>query len=111
LLGLKPESEYTERLLPRDYRAKGATRYKAMTLGVDEFMRRFLLHTLPSGLHRIRHYGLLANGNRKTCLASARELLGQPLELPLMPEAAEATRSPPFVCWHCGAASRAVHRS
>ena len=42
-------------------RAKGKTRCKAMTLGADEFMRRFLLHTLPSGLHRIRHYGLLAS--------------------------------------------------
>src|SRR5207344_2404033 len=52
----------------KDYRAKGHTRYKAMTLGADEFMRRFLLHTLPSGLHRIRHYGLLANGNRKASL-------------------------------------------
>jgi len=40
-------------------------------------MRRFLLHTLPGGLHRIRHYGLLANGNRKASLATARELLGQ----------------------------------
>lgn len=67
-------------------------------------MRRFLLHTLPSGLHRIRHYGLLANGNRKTCLASARELLGQALELPVMPDDADANRSAPsFVCRHCGA--------
>ena len=89
----------------KDYRAKGATRYKAMTLGADEFMRRFLLHTLPSGLHRIRHYGLLANGNRKASLASARELLGQALELPVMPDDADANRSAPsFVCRRCGAA-------
>jgi hypothetical protein len=44
----------------KDYRAKGKTRHKTMTLTTDEFMRRFLLHVLPSGFHRIRHYGLLA---------------------------------------------------
>ena len=46
----------------KDYRANGTTRHKTMTLAPQEFMRRFLLHTLPSGFHRIRHYGLLANG-------------------------------------------------
>ena len=46
----------------KDYRAKGKTRHKTMTLGAEEFMRRFLLHVLPGGFHRIRHYGLLANG-------------------------------------------------
>ena len=59
----------------KDYRAKGQTRYKAMTLSAEEFMRRFLLHVLPSGFHRIRHYGLLANGSRRANLALARELL------------------------------------
>ena len=59
----------------KDYRAKGKTRYKTMTLGADEFMRRFLLHVLPSGFHRIRHYGLLANAGRREQLAQARELL------------------------------------
>ena len=49
----------------KDYRAKGKTRYKAMTLSAEEFMRRFLLHVLPGGFHRIRHYGLLANGSRR----------------------------------------------
>ena len=49
----------------KDYRAHGSTRYKTMTLATEEFMRRFLLHVLPSGFHRIRHYGLLANANRK----------------------------------------------
>ena len=43
----------------KDYRAHGRTRYKTMTLATDEFTRRFLLHVLPSGFHRIRHYGLL----------------------------------------------------
>ena len=46
-----------------------------MTLGVDEFIRRFLLHVLPRGFHRIRHYGLLASSARKVSLAHARELL------------------------------------
>jgi hypothetical protein len=59
----------------KDYRRKGRVRYKRMTLTVDEFMRRFLLHVLPAGFHRIRHYGLLANTTRKDNLARARQLL------------------------------------
>ncbi len=59
----------------KDYRAKGRTRHKTMTLTADEFMRRFLLHVLPHGFHRIRHYGLLANAGRTDHLARARELL------------------------------------
>ena len=59
----------------KDYRATGKTRHKTMTLAADEFMRRFLLHVLPSGFHRIRHYGLLANAGRREHLARARELL------------------------------------
>jgi len=61
----------------KDYRAKG-NMHKTMTLGVDEFMRRFLLHVLPSGFHRIRHYGLFANAGRKANLAKARALLHVP---------------------------------
>jgi hypothetical protein len=60
----------------KDYRAKGGCRYGRMTLTVDEFMRRFLLHVLPRGFHRIRHYGLLANAARVENLAHARALLG-----------------------------------
>jgi hypothetical protein len=59
----------------KDYRAKGRCRYKTLTLTADEFIRRFLLHVLPSGFHRIRHYGLIANTTRKDNLARARELL------------------------------------
>ena len=59
----------------KDYRAKGQCRHKSMTLATDEFIRRFLLHVLPSGFHRIRHYGLIANTGRKENLARARELL------------------------------------
>lgn len=62
----------------KDYRAKGRSRYKLMTLAADEFIRRFLLHILPTGFHRIRHYGLFANGGRAENLARARELLDQP---------------------------------
>jgi len=59
----------------KDYRDKERVRHKTMTLTPDEFMRRFLLHVLPSGFHRIRHYGLIANTTRKDNLACARELL------------------------------------
>jgi hypothetical protein len=57
----------------KDYRANGKT--KVMMLAVDEFIRRFLLHTLPDGFHRIRHYGFLANGSRSDNLARCRRLL------------------------------------
>ncbi len=62
----------------KDYRAKGRQRYKTMTLTAHEFIRRFLIHVLPKGLHRIRHYGLFANGNRTDNIARARELLHAP---------------------------------
>ena len=90
----------------KDYRAKGKTRYKTMTLAANEFMRRFLLHVLPTGFHRIRHYGLIANAGRRNNLARARELLH------VVPEAAQPQQldvttgivEPTFVCPHCGAA-------
>ena len=56
-----------------------------MTLAVDEFIRRFLIHVLPSGFHRIRHYGLLANGGRADNIARARQLLNVP-EPPRQPD-------------------------
>jgi hypothetical protein len=59
----------------KDYRAKSDTRYKLMTLDADEFIRRFLIHVLPDGFHRIRHYGFLANANRADNIALARRLL------------------------------------
>ncbi|MEI9419452.1 IS91 family transposase [Mesorhizobium sp. Cs1321R2N1] len=59
----------------KDYRRNGADRQQVMTLATHEFIRRFLLHVLPRGFHRIRHYGLLAGGSRKDCLALARQLL------------------------------------
>jgi hypothetical protein len=57
----------------KDYRADGKT--KVMTLAADEFIRRFLLHALPDGFHRIRYYGFLANGGRSDHLARCRQLL------------------------------------
>jgi Putative transposase/Transposase zinc-binding domain len=59
----------------KDYRIDGPGRYKTMTVHPHEFIRRFLIHVLPKGLHRIRHYGLFANGQREANLAKARELL------------------------------------
>jgi hypothetical protein len=61
-----------------DYRAKADARYKLMTLDLDEFIRRFLIHVLPDGFHRIRHYGFLANGNRTNSIALARKLPAMP---------------------------------
>jgi hypothetical protein len=59
----------------KDYRRDGAARQQVMTLATDEFIRRFLIHVLPRGFHRIRHYGLLASTTRKESLARAREIL------------------------------------
>ena len=60
----------------KNYRCDGADRQQVMTLAADEFIRRFLLHVLPRGFHRIRHYGLLAASSRKTSIDLARKLLG-----------------------------------
>ena len=62
----------------KDYRVERAGRYKTMTLPVDEFIRRFLIHVLPGGFHRIRHYALFANGGRAENIARARQLLNAP---------------------------------
>jgi hypothetical protein len=59
----------------KDYRVDGRARSKTMTLATHEFIRRFLLHVLPSGFHRIRHYGFFANGQRRAAIARARQLL------------------------------------
>ena len=59
----------------KDYRENGRSRSKVMRLAAGEFMRRFLLHVLPDGFHRIRHYGLFANGHRAEKLALCRKLL------------------------------------
>jgi len=63
----------------KDYRIEGPDRYKVMTLATHEFIRRFLMHVLPAGFHRIRYYGLLATGKRTENLARARQLLMPPI--------------------------------
>jgi hypothetical protein len=63
----------------KDYRRDGQARYRTMTLAADEFIRRFLLHVLPKGFHRIRHYGLLASTGCKANIARARELIAAPV--------------------------------
>jgi hypothetical protein len=63
----------------KDYRRNGQARFQTMTLKPDEFMRRFLLHVLPKGFHRIRHYGLLASATCKANIARASELIATPL--------------------------------
>ena len=63
----------------KDYRLEGRERYQVMTLATHEFIRRFLMHVLPAGFHRIRYYGLLASGKRAENIARARELLTPPI--------------------------------
>ena len=60
----------------KDYRLKGAGRHTTMTLATSEFIRRFLIHVLPRGQHRIRHYGFYGNGNRAANIIRIRQLLG-----------------------------------
>jgi hypothetical protein len=84
----------------KDYRRPGADRQQIMTLATDEFIRRFLLHVLPRGFHRIRHYGLLAGGSRKDCLALARQLLAAAPPATNDPSAEPDNFRPPCPC--CG---------
>ncbi|MEN8761527.1 MAG: IS91 family transposase [Thiogranum sp.] len=95
----------------KDYRAKERVRHKTMTLAPDEFMRRFLLHVLPAGFHRIRHYGLIANTTRKDNLARARELLIDEKTIECMNAETDAVdaadggdATATYVCPDCGAA-------
>lgn len=88
----------------KDYRETGTARQKTMTLKTDEFMRRFLLHVLPSGFHRIRHYGLIANTGRRENLARARELLNLAPVEPKEIDAQNEVVTPTFICRDCGAA-------
>ena len=84
----------------KDYRIEGPERWKTMTVHPHEFIRRFLIHVLPKGFHRIRHYGLFANGNRTKSIAKARELLALAPPAP-EPDADEAPGA--------GRAARAAH--
>jgi Putative transposase/Transposase zinc-binding domain len=87
----------------QDYRSQGRDRYKLMTLATHEFIRRFLIHVLPGGFHRIRHYGLFASGSRAHNIARARELLNAPP--PTHADAVEASdgaEPPSHPCSCCG---------
>jgi hypothetical protein len=77
----------------KDYRRNGQARYRTMTLAADEFIRRFLLHVLPKGFHRIRHYGLLASAVCKANIARARGLIAAPTP-EVEPPAAQDTADP-----------------
>jgi len=96
----------------KDYRHKGRTRHKRMTLTASEFIRRFLLHILPAGFHRIRHYGLIANARRRENLAQVRALLihqgkVDPVVTDKSDRAAKAdsqiNEATLYLCRHCGA--------
>jgi hypothetical protein len=67
----------------KDYRIEGAERYKVMTLATDEFIRRFLMHVLPAGFHRIRYYGMLTSSKRADNVARAREQLALAPVIPI----------------------------
>ena len=84
----------------KDYRRDGIERQRIMTLCADEFIRRFLLHVLPKGFHRIRHYGLLASGGRKTNVARARVLLA--IAMPSKAQEPVQPRDPRPPCPCCG---------
>jgi Putative transposase/Transposase zinc-binding domain len=94
----------------KDYRVEGPGRYTTMTLATHEFIRRFLMHVLPKGLHRIRHYGLLAGGNRAANLARMRELLGMAAPEPeASPDAEPATpEAYAQLCPCCGGRMRII---
>ena len=88
----------------KDYRIEGPGRYTTMTLDVGEFIRRFLIHVLPKGFHRIRHYGLFASTNRAETIARVRKLLGlatpaAEAAVEIDPAAAQALAQP---CPCCG---------
>ena len=91
----------------KDYRQNRKT--KVMTLDADEFIRRFLLHTLPDGFHRIRHYGFLANGGRNDKIALCRQLLAV-RHTPADREAGEDTlvKCEIPTCPHCGGTMRRI---
>jgi len=91
----------------KDYRAKQRDRHKTMTLDIDEFIRRFLIHVLPTGLHRIRHYGLFANHVRVKQLQRLRELLANDPADAVTPATTDRVDDQPIIstytCRDCGA--------
>jgi hypothetical protein len=93
----------------KNYRAQGPARYTTMTLATGEFIRRFLIHVLPQGFHRIRHYGLFAGSTKAKCIATARKLLDMPVcnnSADATAEMADDTLNPPCPC--CGSRMRII---
>lgn len=91
----------------KDYREEGRARAKVMRLTAGEFVRRFLLHVLPDGFHRIRHYGLFANGHRADKLALCRKLLDvEPVKTESGETVVEEVAPPPCPC--CGGRMRTI---
>jgi Putative transposase len=90
----------------KNYRIEGPGRYQTMTLSTHEFIRRFLMHVLPGGFHRIRHYGLLASGSRAANIARARQLLAVPVRSEQQDtseaQAPDEPRMLPRPCPSCG---------
>jgi hypothetical protein len=101
----------------KNYRVEGPARYATMTLDTNEFIRRFLIHVLPKGFHRIRHYGLFAGGAKTECIAMARKLLDMPAPTSSTDPDSGAdndrihdpdTLTPPCPC--CGSPMRIIER-
>ena len=93
----------------KDYRIKNGERQKVMRLATPEFIRRFLIHVLPDRFHRIRHYGLLASGNRKANIAKARALLGaEPIKTEDPPTAEIIPLTLREPCPDCGGQMRII---
>jgi hypothetical protein len=95
----------------KDYRIEGPGRYTTMTLDIGEFIRRFLIHVLPKGFHRIRHFGLFAGGAKTEGIATARKLLGMPVpnisaDAGSTGAAGDDTLNPP--CPRCGGRMRII---
>jgi hypothetical protein len=92
----------------KDYRAKEDNRYKTMSLDTPEFIRRFLIHVLPHGFHRIRHYGLSANGGRAENLVKARALLHVVTHNDVNDDADDVAPADWLRCPSCGEAMRII---
>ena len=93
----------------KDYRIKNGDRQRVMRLETGEFIRRFLIHVLPDGFHRIRHYGFLASAKRKANIAAIRVMIGADAQ-PREPEAVEASAPLTLrqLCPDCGGQMRII---
>ena len=96
----------------KDYRIEGPARYKTMTLATDEFIRRFLIHVLPKGFHRIRYYGFLTSQSRAKNIAHIRGLLAVPLipidAIKAVNAKPEEPKAPEHPCPCCGSRMRII---